>query len=91
MQITINQKMHALSNAMYQGGVKWVLKAGDYYTSSRADLELYQVVSVENGKVKTIYTDREAEPMEWDETTFLTEGFGLNRIHVPEWILRLKD
>ena len=81
--------MHALSNAMYQGGVKWKPKAGDYYTSSRPDLELYQVISVEGGKIKTVYTDSKTDPAEWDESGFLTDGFGPNRIHVPEWIFRL--
>ena len=90
MELTHKQKMYALSNAMYLGGVNWEPKPGDYYTSSRPDLELYQVVSVENGKVKTIYTDRQAEPMEWDEAGFLTEGFGPNRIHVPDFVLKIK-
>lgn len=85
-ELTVNQKMHALSNAMYQGGVKWIPKAGDYYTSSRADLELYKIVSIENGKIKTKYAHSDTEPMEWDEETFLTKGFGVNRIHVPNWI-----
>ncbi len=90
MKLTVNQKMHALSNSMYQGGVKWIPKEGDYYTSSRADLEVYQIISIKNGKIKTIYTDSESEPMEWDEATFLTEGFGKNRIHVPNWILNIQ-
>ncbi len=81
--------MNALSNALYQGGVKWIPKAGDYYTSSRPDLEVYKILSIENGVIKTTYTDRECEPMEWEESGFTTEGFGKNRIHVPEWVLRL--
>lgn len=81
--------MFALSNAMYQGGQKWVPKAGDYYTSSRPDLELYQIYSIENGKILTRYTNGHSALSEWDESTFLTEGFGPNRIHVPDWIFSL--
>jgi len=87
--LTDRQKMFALSNAMYQGGQKWIPKAGDYYTSSRPDLELYQIYSVQNGKVLTRYTNGHSAISEWDEEGFLTEGFGPNRIHVPEWIFSL--
>jgi hypothetical protein len=91
MKLTIEQKMHALSNAMYLGGVKWIPKGGDFYTTSRADLELYRVISVENGVVKTKYTEGSNEISEWPELGFLTEGFGQNRIHVPDFILKMDE
>lgn len=86
--LTPKQKMEALSYRFYQGGT-WQPKAGDYYTTSRADLELYQVVAVADGKVRTRYTDGRTDAIaEWDEAGFLTEGFGLRRVYVPEWCLR---
>ena len=88
MILTPKQKMEALAYRFYQGGT-WVPKAGDFYTTSRADLEVYQVVSVDGGKVRTRYTDGGTDAIaEWDGVGFLTEGFGPKRVYVPEWCLR---
>lgn len=88
--LTVKQKMLALSNAMYQGGVPWTPAPGDYYTSSRPDLELYLVVCVNETHISTMYTDGSDDVMHWPKAGFLTEGFGPNRIHVPKWILDSK-
>lgn len=86
-KLTYQQKLDALSYRFYQGG-QWSPKAGDFYTTSRADLELYQVVSVENGVIRTRYTEGSDAVSEWPETGFLTEGFGPRRVYVPDWVMK---
>lgn len=86
--LTENQKLNALAFKYYQGA-KWEPKAGDYYTTSRSDLELYQVVEVTEDKVKTKYLTPDSSISEWDKAGFLTEGFGVNRVWVPDWVLSL--
>lgn len=88
-KLTENQKLHALAYKYYQGG-KWEPKKGDYYTTSRADLELYQVVDVTETKVLTRYLVGSDTTSEWDKDGFLTEGFGVNRVWVPHFIFNLK-
>jgi hypothetical protein len=85
-KLTYQQKLDALSYRFYQGA-QWTPKAGDFYTTSRADLELYQVVSVEGGIVRTRFTEGSDAIAEWAEDGFLTEGFGPKRVFVPEWVL----
>lgn len=85
-KLTYQQKLDALAYRFYQGA-QWVPKAGDYYTTSRADLELYQVVSIEDGIVRTRFTEGSDAVSEWPEAGFLTEGFGPRRVFVPEWVI----
>lgn len=88
--LTAEQKLEALGLNFYNGGPYggWRPATGDYYTTSRADLELYQVVEVTETVIKTRYCDpqRGNAISEWPVDTFL-KGFGLNRIHVPSYIL----
>jgi vacuolar-type H+-ATPase subunit I/STV1 len=84
--LTERQKLNALANRFYNG-IKWEPKKGDYYTTSRSDLELYQVVEVTDDKVKTTYLTPNSQISEWDKDKFLTEGFGANRVHVPNWVI----
>lgn len=79
------QKLHALAAKYYQNSV-WVPKAGDCYTTSRADLELYNVVDVRDGKIFTEYATRPGELSEWEAEGFTTEGFGPRRVYVPDWV-----
>lgn len=85
--LTPAQKMHALAYRFYQDGA-WAVARGDYYTTSRADLELYQVVDVQDGKVFTRYCDpaHGGEVTEWDFDGFTTKGFGPKRVYVPEFV-----
>lgn len=84
--LTPMQKLHALSNRFYSG-VAWTPKAGDYYTTSRADLELYKVVDVRDGKVFTTYLPEGGTVDEWPSDEFLSpETFGYARVHVPSWV-----
>lgn len=89
-EITETQKLNALAFKYYQGA-NWSPKAGDYYTSTRADLELYQVVEVTETAVKTRYCDPErgSEISEWPVSSFLNDGFGTQRVWVPDWIFTL--
>lgn len=87
--LTCNQKLNALAYRFYQGG-KWIPKSGDFYTTSRADLELYKVVDVTDNKIMTKYCIGSDVISEWDKGTFLTKGFGINRVYVPDFIFDLK-
>lgn len=73
----------------YYSGVIWEPKAGDYYTSSRADLELYQVVKVTEKYVYTRYLTPNSAIQEWDKEGFTKQGFGVNRVHVPNFVFGL--
>ena len=88
VDLTHQQKMEALSLRFYQG-MLWTPKAGDYYTTSRADLELYRVVAVEGGMVKTQYCDqsKSSAVSSWPEKEFTSEGFGPKRVWVPDFVL----
>lgn len=85
-QLAEEQKLEALA-LRYYDQVEWKPRAGDYYTTPRTDLELYQVVKIEDGKVYTRYCHYESELTEWDEEGFVTEGFGSMRVWVPDWTL----
>lgn len=89
IELTAQQKLHALAYRFYQGG-KWEPKPGDYYTTSRADLELYQVIDVRDGKVFTRYCDpqRGSHITDWPAEEFLSpETFGRARVWVPGWVI----
>lgn len=79
------QKLHALAYKHYQHA-KWFPKPDDHYTTSRADLELYRVVKIENGKLYTEYVTDPGNLSEWEEEGFTTQGFGPKRVYVPDWI-----
>lgn len=84
-KLTPEQKLAALAHRFYANG-QWTPKAGDFYTTSRADLELYQIVSIENGIVRTRYTEGSEAISEWPESGFTSEGFGPKRVWVPPWV-----
>lgn len=88
VDLTYQQKLEALSLRFYQG-MLWTPKSGDYYTTSRADLELYRVVAVEGGMVKTQYCDqsKSSAVSSWPEKEFTSEGFGPKRVWVPDFVL----
>lgn len=87
-RLSYQQKLEAISLRFYQGK-KWTPKAGDYYTTSRSDLELYQVVAVEDGLVKTRYCDtsRSAAIASWPVDEFTDAGFGPKRVWVPDFVI----
>lgn len=97
IMLTESQKLQAIALKFYQGQ-KWEPEAGHFYTTSRADLELYYIVKIENGIVFTCYT-RQYNPMfpsatpmaEWPIEEFTTQGFGVHRVWVPPFILALNN
>lgn len=89
-KLTPYQKMQAISEAFYCGGVKWLPTKGDYYTTVRNDLELYQILDEDDENFYTIYcTDVQQRTSAWKKTEFLTHGFGPNRIQVRKYIIGL--
>jgi hypothetical protein len=83
------QKLQALSEKYYSYAV-WNPRVGDYYTSSRADLELYQIVDEDDEYFYTIYCNNpNGERAQWRKEEFTTEGFGLNRVFVHKAIMSL--
>lgn len=89
-QLTADQKLKALALKFYSGYV-WVPKEGDYYTSSRDDLELYRVIKIEDGKIYTEYCGKTCPFAEWDVQSFTNVGFGVHRVHVPNLILEMSQ
>lgn len=85
MQLTENQKLQAMAARFYQG-LEWTPKAGDLYTTSRADLEVYEVLDVRDGIVLTRYTEGSTSISTWPEDEFQTFGFGPKRVYIPPWI-----
>ena len=87
--LTPNQKAAVIEYNFYNGRREWVPKPFDYYTTPRADLELYQILEITDTVIKTKYcTDIKSENVaEWPIAEFFT-GFGINRIHVPLFILQ---
>lgn len=84
--LTAQQKLAALACRFYQG-LQWQPAAGDHYTTSRNDLELYRVAKIEGGKVYTEYCTKPGVLTQWDEVGFATEGFGVRRVWVPPFVL----
>lgn len=85
--LTYQQKLEAVA-LKYYSMYQWQPQAGDYYTTCRADLELYQIVDIKDGKVFTKYMVGSDVVSEWQEDEFLSDNtFGRNRVHVPSWIL----
>lgn len=71
----------------------WQPKQGDYYTSTRADLELYCIFDESAHHLFTIYCDTSkygdgVNPAKWPKSEFL-EGFGINRVQVKPYIFDL--
>jgi hypothetical protein len=89
MQLTATQKLHAMAHRFYSRQ-PWTPQPGDFYTSSRADLELYKVVDVRDGKVLTTYLPEGGTVAEWPADEFLADHtFGYARVHVPAWVFKI--
>lgn len=89
VNLTATEKLQALANRFYQG-VEWKPKKGDYYTTSRADLELYQIVDEDEENFYTSYLPLGGTVTSWPKTEFTTQGFGPKRVWVPDYVLGLK-
>lgn len=85
--LTYQQKLAALSLKYYNGYI-WLPKAGDYYTTSRNDLELYKIEKEDEEHFYTIYCNVDSCKLEpWKKNNFLKE-FGEKRVLVPDFILK---
>lgn len=89
-ELTMPQKLQALAYRFYQDA-EWKPKTDDYYTSSRDDLQLFRIVNIECGKVYTEYCEQPGAVSIWEENGFTSEGFGIRRVWVPNWILGLES
>lgn len=92
-RLTDKQKMEVIGFNFYSqadGGWSqhyWNPKKGDYYTTPRADNELYKIVDEDEEYFYTVYChDPEQNRSSWKKDEFL-KGFGLNRIYVHPSIL----
>jgi len=84
--LTEKQKLAALALRFYQG-FQWAPIAGDYYTTSRNDLELYRIVREDETHYYTSYLPLGREESAWPKSEFTKEGFGVHRVFVPPFIL----
>lgn len=89
--LRIEQKLFALSLKHYDG-LKWEPKKDDFYTTSRNDLELYQIVDEDEFYFYTNYCDpnkKTSEPQCWKKDEFLMY-FGERRVWCPDVVMNLK-
>jgi hypothetical protein len=87
--LTLKKKLSAIA-LKYYNHLPWNPKKGDYYTSSREDLELYIVVDVDDEFVYTEYTKTECTTSKWPKNEFLL-GFGLCRVYVPDYVIDMEE
>ena len=71
-KLTAEQKLQALSSKYYDG-LGWQPKKGDYYTTSRNDLELYQIVDENETTFFTNYLDEKKSPEPHDRSKHFTD------------------
>lgn len=89
IEISEKQKLEAMANKFYSG-MEWNPKVNDYYTTARADLEVFKVLKIEDGYIYTVMVGgNQKTPEKWDLNGFTTEGFGPNRVHIQPWVLAL--
>lgn len=88
-KLTQNQKLEALALKHYSG-LEWIPKKEDYYTTSRNDLQLYQIVDENETHFFTNYCDphmKTENPEPWEKDDFL-KRFGERRVYVPDFVLK---
>lgn len=86
-KLTHEIKLAAMAAKFYDG-LTWNPKAGDYYTTSRNDLELYQVVDVTDTEVITKYVNPSSDNTSaWQKDRFTTEDFGPRRVWIPDYLV----
>lgn len=86
-ELTHSQKLAALSHKFYQGA-EWVPAVGDYYTTARNDMQLYQIVREDDVYFYTSYLPLGCELSAWHKEGFTDKGFGPKRVHVPMFIFQ---
>lgn len=89
IQLTDNQKLMAIEMKYYQG-MKWSPKVGDVYVIVRADKKVFRIEKIEDGQVYFSCNEYDSIgnfPLEG----FADKDFGVNRVFVPEFILKLTE
>lgn len=94
MELTAEQKLKAFDYRYYQNQI-WQPKKGDYYTITRDELCLYQIVDETDTSfyIILVYSNNgsyQESPDQWLKDEFLS-GFFNCRLYVPNWILGLDD
>jgi hypothetical protein len=90
-ELTPWQKLHTLSYNYYQGARKrWIPAVGDYYTSCRADLQLYRIVREDEKSFYTVYCNQPEQIESWWLKIDFLNSFGEYRCHVSEHIFEIK-
>lgn len=87
VKLTEKQKLYALEFKYYQHH-KWEPKKGDYYTTSRSDLELYMIVNEDENFFYTKFCNPSFGDLieNWKKDEFLKD-FGICRVFVPDTML----
>ena len=97
---TYERKVHVLGMSLYgnrpaQFWEQWGgPKAGDFYTLTRPTLELFHIARVEDGMVYIVNCLLDPETVQesgFPLDTFLTEGFGVNRIYVHPLVFTIGE
>jgi hypothetical protein len=83
-KLTQRQKLAAFAFRFYQHA-QWIPKVGDYYTTTRDDLMLFQIVRQEGQDWVVKCSHYEMEDI-WAIEDFTVKGFGPCRMWVPNWI-----
>lgn len=84
--ITARQKLAAFELRFYQFQA-WEPKVGDYYTVTRAELVLFQIVGRDDQAGEWIvFSNQYDQEHRFAIEGFTTQGFGPSRLWVPEWI-----
>ena len=86
--LTSEQKLSALS-LKHWDNLEWKPKKGDYYTSSRDDLELYEIADEDEEYFYTKYCGEHYGDglQKWSKETFL-QDFGVHRVYVPDFLFK---
>jgi len=85
--LTCQQKLHCFGLKYFQN-YEWKPEIGDYFTTTRADLELFQITRIEERNVFWINA-KEPNSLEQrdDLSGFSCLGQGSIRLYVPDFIL----
>ena len=90
---TYEMKLCTIKEHLYctEGRPEWAPKAGMLYTILRDDLDLFHIDEVTETTVTvSIWQDvYDNPPQLWERDGFTTEGFGINRIPLMDYMTKL--
>lgn len=85
----MRQKLTAIHIKHYQGD-EWLPQAGDFFTTLRADLALFQISKIDGRQVFVVSVDDGNQESAYDLGNFTSGGTGSLRVHVPKFVLDTK-